>query len=72
MVKGVQDVYYNVQNMERAVTFYRDVLGLNVMDEDTHFTALEAGGVRIGLHWTGAQPFRQSLMTSMVLTQVLP
>ena len=53
MITGVQDVYYNVQDMERAVAFYRDVLGLRVMDEDPHFTGLETGGVRIGLHWTG-------------------
>jgi len=53
MVTGVQDVYYNVQDMARAVAFYRDVLGLTVTDEDPHFTGLAAGGVRIGLHWTG-------------------
>ncbi len=53
MVTGVQDVYYNVQDMARAVAFYRDVLGLTVTDDDPHFTGLEAGGVRIGLHWTG-------------------
>lgn len=53
MVQGVQDVYVNVANMERALAFYRDLLGLTVADESPHFTGLLAGGVRIGLHWTG-------------------
>ena len=53
MITGVQDVYYNVQDMARAVAFYRDVLGLTVIDEEAHFTGLDAVGVRIGLHWTG-------------------
>jgi predicted enzyme related to lactoylglutathione lyase len=55
MITQVQDVYYNVADMERAVRFYRDVLGLKVTDEDAHFTGLSAGGVRIGLHWTGGR-----------------
>ena len=53
MIIGVQDVYYNVQDMARAVAFYRDVLGLAVTDESPHFTGLDVGGVRLGLHWTG-------------------
>lgn len=53
MITGIQDIYINVQDMARAVAFYRDVLGLIVTDEDSHFTGLSAGGVRIGLHWTG-------------------
>jgi predicted enzyme related to lactoylglutathione lyase len=55
MITQVQDVYYNVADMERAVHFYRDVLGLRVTEEDAHFTGLEVGGVRIGLHWTGGR-----------------
>ena len=53
MVTGIQDIYVNVQDMARAVAFYQDVLGLTVSDEDAHFTGLDAGGVRVGLHWTG-------------------
>lgn len=53
MITGVQDVYYNVSDMGRALAFYRDVLGLAVTDDDPYFTALTAGGMRLGLHWTG-------------------
>ena len=56
MVIDVQDVYFNVPEMAPAVQFYRDVLGLTVTDEDPHFTGLDAGGVRVGLHWTGGKP----------------
>lgn len=56
MLSGVQDVYYNVQNMQRAVAFYRDVLGMRVLDSNEWWTSLEFFGARIGLHWTGGGP----------------
>ena len=52
MITGVQDIYLNVSDIERAVSFYREVLGLSVAEQDAYWTALDAGGVRIGLHWT--------------------
>lgn len=52
MITGVNDVYYNVEDMDRAVAFYRDVLGLRVVDQDQYWTSLDVGGARIGLHWT--------------------
>jgi catechol-2,3-dioxygenase len=56
MIRGVQDVYYNVADMTRATAFYRDVLGLAVAHDNPHWIALEVGGVRLGLHWTGGSP----------------
>lgn len=53
MITGVQDIYYNVSNMERATEFYRDVLGMELMVSSPYWTALEIGGVRVGLHWSG-------------------
>ena len=53
MLSGLQDVHYNVRDMERAVGFYRDVLGMRVLDNDAWWTSLEFFGARIGLHWTG-------------------
>jgi predicted enzyme related to lactoylglutathione lyase len=49
-------MYYYVQDMERGVRFYRDVLGLRVTEQSDHWSALEIGGVRVGLHWTGGEP----------------
>jgi catechol 2,3-dioxygenase-like lactoylglutathione lyase family enzyme len=56
MLSGVQDVYYNVRDMGRAVTFYRDVLGMRVLDANEWWTSLEFFGARVGLHWTGGAP----------------
>jgi catechol 2,3-dioxygenase-like lactoylglutathione lyase family enzyme len=49
MLVGVQDVHYCVQDMERAVGFYRDVLGMRVLDSNPWWTSLEFFGTRIGL-----------------------
>jgi catechol 2,3-dioxygenase-like lactoylglutathione lyase family enzyme len=56
MLSGVQDVHYNVRDMQRAVAFYRDVLGMRVLDSNDWWTSLEFFGARIGLHWTGGEP----------------
>lgn len=56
MIVGVQDVYVLVADMERAIRFYRDLLGLAVTYNDGHWAALDVGGVRFGLHGTGGMP----------------
>ncbi|MGH2349706.1 MAG: VOC family protein [bacterium] len=56
MIDGVQDVYYNVRDMAAALRFYRDILGLRVVEESEHWSALDVGGVRVGLHGTGGEP----------------
>lgn len=56
MITGVRDVYYNVQDMNRALAFYRDVLGLRVLHESEDWYTLEIGGVHIGLESTDGRP----------------
>lgn len=56
MITGVRDVYYNVEDMGRAVAFYRDVLGLTLNEESPWWSAFDVGGVRIGLHWLEHHP----------------
>ena len=56
MIVGVQDVYVYVADMERAIRFYRDLLGLAVTYNDGQWAALDVGGVRFGLHGTGGKP----------------
>jgi catechol 2,3-dioxygenase-like lactoylglutathione lyase family enzyme len=53
---GVQDVHYNVTDMARAVAFYRDVLGMRVVDSNAWWTSLDCFGSRIGLHGSGGRP----------------
>jgi catechol 2,3-dioxygenase-like lactoylglutathione lyase family enzyme len=54
MITRVQDIYYNVQDMDRAVAFYTRVLGLRLLNTDPYWTNLDLGGIRIGLHATDA------------------
>ncbi len=53
---GVQDIYFHVRDMQRAVAFYRDVLGCTAVDQSDYWSGLQLGGVRLGLHWTGGAP----------------
>jgi catechol 2,3-dioxygenase-like lactoylglutathione lyase family enzyme len=42
-----------VRDMEAALAFYRDALGLDVRDSNRWFSTLAAGGACVALHWTG-------------------
>jgi len=51
IVKGLDHVYYWTRDMDRAVAFYRDVLGLSVTRRDgDSWAELDAGAVRLALH----------------------
>jgi catechol 2,3-dioxygenase-like lactoylglutathione lyase family enzyme len=56
VITGVQDVTYNVANMDRAVAFYRDVLGMRVLDTNPWWSSLDCFGARIGLHGGDGRP----------------
>lgn len=56
MITGIQDVYYNVADMKRAVAFYRDVLGSAPAYESTHWTSFRVGSGTFALHWTEGSP----------------
>ncbi|MEZ6188066.1 MAG: VOC family protein [Planctomycetota bacterium] len=56
MITGVQDVYYNVSDMERARAFYTGLLGFRELDTSPYWTSLELGGLRVGLHWSEGEP----------------
>jgi len=56
LITGVQDVYYEVQDMKRAVAVYRDVLGLRVTEESEDWSAFNVGGLRVGLDSTEGKP----------------
>lgn len=50
MASGVAAVWVPVQDMERAVGFYRDVLGLDVVAQQDDWSEIDANGLRIGLN----------------------
>jgi predicted enzyme related to lactoylglutathione lyase len=56
MIKGIQDIYYNVQDMDRAIDFYTKAFGMKVTSKSPYWTALDLCGTEIGLHWTEGGP----------------
>src|SRR6266487_5366703 len=51
MVKQLDHVYYWTSDMDRAVAFYRDVLGLTLMRQDgPAWAVFDAGGRMFALH----------------------
>ena len=50
MIKGIAAIWLPVDDMQRAVAFYRDVLGLEVLDHDGDWSEVTAGDQRIGLN----------------------
>lgn len=50
MIRG-GNATIHVSDLQRAVAFYRDVLGLTlVFQAGEHWAEIDAGGLRIGLH----------------------
>jgi catechol 2,3-dioxygenase-like lactoylglutathione lyase family enzyme len=56
MFKKVDDVFFNVDDMDKAVAFYRDTLGLPIKYESADWVELDAGNVNIALRRYGSGP----------------
>lgn len=56
MLKKVDDVFFNVDDMAKAVAFYRDKLGLPVKYEAADWVELDAGNMTIALRRYGSGP----------------
>jgi predicted enzyme related to lactoylglutathione lyase len=50
MIKGVAAVWLPVTDMERAVAFYGETLGLKVTEHDGDWSEVDGNGLRIGLN----------------------
>jgi len=50
MIEGVASVWVPVDDMERAIGFYRDTLGLDVADHDGEWAEVQANTLKIGLN----------------------
>jgi predicted enzyme related to lactoylglutathione lyase len=50
MVKGVASVWVPVDDMDRALGFYGDVLGLEVTKQQAEWSQVDANGVMLGLN----------------------
>lgn len=54
MIKGVANIWMPVEDIERAVDFYENTLGLPVAKRDGLWAEVDAGGVTVGLN--GREP----------------
>ncbi|MGE0173706.1 MAG: VOC family protein [Oligoflexales bacterium] len=52
MIKGVRYIYYKVADMKKAIRFYTEALQMELGSVDNYWTALNCGGVHVGLHPT--------------------
>lgn len=52
MIKGYRDFYYNVTDMNRAIKFYSEALGMSKIYGDDYWTTMTIGNLNLGLHWT--------------------
>ena len=50
MIQGISAIWLPVSDMQRAVAFYRDSLGLKVLEHDGDWSEVTAGDQRIGLN----------------------
>jgi len=50
MADGVAAVWVPVDDMDRAVRFYGEILGLDVRSRDADWSEIDAGGLMIGLN----------------------
>jgi len=50
MVKGVANVWVPVRDMDRAIGFYRDTLGLDLVMDSPQWSELDANGLSLGLN----------------------
>ncbi len=52
MITGYKDFYYNVTDMNRAVKFYTEALGMTKTYGHEYWSTMTIGNLNLGLHWT--------------------
>ena len=57
-VSGVAAVWVPVEDMQRAIAFYGDTLGLTVQKHDDDWAEVDANGLRVGLNAREAEGAR--------------
>jgi predicted enzyme related to lactoylglutathione lyase len=50
MIVGIRDFYYSITDTRRAIRFYTEALGMQLLEESEYWIALDCHGTRIGLH----------------------
>lgn len=60
MINGLDNVYYFVSDVSKAVSFYSGTLGLKILDQDEYWASISLNGVRLGLHKANTNEFLRS------------
>ena len=58
MFKKIAFIHYCTQNLEQALEFYRDILGLKLLVKDKEWLEFDVGGQRLALHRVDLMPPR--------------
>jgi predicted enzyme related to lactoylglutathione lyase len=66
MLEGVAVVWMPVQDIERAKSFYRNTLGLQITNEDGQWAEVDANGLTLGLN--GREPSGAAVEGGPVVT----
>lgn len=67
-IRGIDFIYYPVQDMARAAAFYRDVLGLRLTEAfGDQWFEFDAGGVTVALDASQDMPMGQGLRPAAAL-----
>jgi len=56
MFQKIAFIHYPTQNLERALQFYRDVLGLHLLIQNEEWVEFEVGGQRLALRHVNPMP----------------
>jgi catechol 2,3-dioxygenase-like lactoylglutathione lyase family enzyme len=75
MFKKIAFIHYSTQNLEQALKFYRDILGLKLLVQTEEWVEFEVGGQRLALRlvdpWTAsAEP--PSTNSAMIWLEACP
>ncbi|MDE1940782.1 MAG: VOC family protein [Patescibacteria group bacterium] len=55
-IRGVDYFFYNVSDIKKSLAFYRDVMGLEVTDEQEKWAEFDCGNLTLGIGVFGADP----------------
>ena len=54
MKTRMSQIIIYVYEMQRSVTFYRDILGLKLLSESNEWSEFDAGQFHLALHWSNS------------------
>ncbi len=72
LIEKIAFTHYATKNLERAVEFYRDVLGLNLLLQTEEWAEFDIGGQRFAVHQLKPSETFQAVNPAVVSLQAHP